>query len=742
MANTRFQAKRTSTSGLLPNTTNSGNLSYIAAGEFAVNLTDKKVLSSNGTQTFEVGANLSSLAVTTIVANGSTGNATQVLSSNGTGIYWAASAGAANAATMNTYTYTIVSNTTTITGADDTSNTLVYTSGLESVFINGSRQIAGVDYNRTSNTTITLTSNVVAGEVVQVTTLNASITSGGGTVGGSNAQVIFNDSSSANGSASFTFNKTTTTLAVGSNVTVNTSTIFLGNSTVNTTIVAGNVNLQGTQLKVGNVVVNDNQLVIGNVTITDTQITVGNSTVNTVLSSTGSLSGKTLAAGNTSITGFANVSTSVNSALLTVGTSFIANSIGAYHTGTVNAASHTVGTSFIANSIGAYHTGTMNAASHTVGTSFIANTTQVTIAAGVKLSANGGVGTAGQVLSSNGSTGSPYWATVAGGGGGVTTFDGGSTGLSPYSASNGAVSLGGTLNVGYGGTGTSTYPSNGQLLIGTSGGGYAVANLTAGSGVSITKGSGTITIAATGGGGGGPYIAFFQFEPSNGTYIGNGPTYPTQQSPVVYWDSGLNQASLWWYWPTGSANNNGVSINGGITVQDNTGTYTNYISGTDFSSSVSNWYGSGYVIGIYGLSVTNAGLRALMANTASQLGSPAIAPRGTSVYGSQSTITANVSGGTNPSYSSGGRPIIVTPGYSNGYYNIYFNSGSPTYDSGLNLNSLTIDNNLGTGSYTYYSGTDFSYISTGNDSNQQFSCQIYMVSNTTLSTLLDNTIIN
>ena len=65
-------------------------------------------------------------------------------------------------------------------------------------------------------------------------------------------------------------------------------------------------------------------------------------------------------------------------------------------------------------------TGTVNAASFTVGTNFIANTTQVTIAAGVLLSANGGVGTAGQVLSSNGSTGSPYWATASGGGSTVT----------------------------------------------------------------------------------------------------------------------------------------------------------------------------------------------------------------------------------------------------------------------------------------------------------------------------------
>jgi disulfide oxidoreductase YuzD len=106
-----------------------------------------------------------------------------------------------------------------------------------------------------------------------------------------------------------------------------------------------------------------------------------------------------------------NAVTSVNSALLSVGTSFIANTTGAYHTGTMNAASYTVGssfianstaivgtgyanlttsvnsalltvgTSFIANTTGAYHTGTMNAASHTVGALFTANSTLVNAAA-------------------------------------------------------------------------------------------------------------------------------------------------------------------------------------------------------------------------------------------------------------------------------------------------------------------------------------------------------------------------
>jgi hypothetical protein len=82
----------------------------------------------------------------------------------------------------------------------------------------------------------------------------------------------------------------------------------------------------------------------------------------------------TLAAGNTTITGFVNASVSVNSALLTVGTSFIANTLGAYHTGTVNAASHTVGTTFVVNSTSLTF-GTINATSNGV----LVNTNIVTV---------------------------------------------------------------------------------------------------------------------------------------------------------------------------------------------------------------------------------------------------------------------------------------------------------------------------------------------------------------------------
>jgi hypothetical protein len=64
-----------------------------------------------------------------------------------------------------------------------------------------------------------------------------------------------------------------------------------------------------------------------------------------------------------------------------------------------------------------------------------------------------------------------------------------------------SLTLGAALPVSSGGTGQTSY-TDGQLLIGnTTGNTLAKSTLTAGSGISITNGSGSITIAATGGGG-------------------------------------------------------------------------------------------------------------------------------------------------------------------------------------------------------------------------------------------------
>jgi hypothetical protein len=58
---------------------------------------------------------------------------------------------------------------------------------------------------------------------------------------------------------------------------------------------------------------------------------------------------------------------------------------------------------------------------------------------------------------------------------------------------------GGVIPVSAGGTGLSSTPANGALDIGN-GTGFTRATLTAGSGISVTNGAGSITIAATGGG--------------------------------------------------------------------------------------------------------------------------------------------------------------------------------------------------------------------------------------------------
>ena len=56
-----------------------------------------------------------------------------------------------------------------------------------------------------------------------------------------------------------------------------------------------------------------------------------------------------------------------------------------------------------------------------------------------------------------------------------------------------------TIARAHGGTGLTSAPANGELLIGN-GSGYALSTLTAGSNITITEGSGSITIAAAGGG--------------------------------------------------------------------------------------------------------------------------------------------------------------------------------------------------------------------------------------------------
>jgi hypothetical protein len=82
------------------------------------------------------------------------------------------------------------------------------------------------------------------------------------------------------------------------------------------------------------------------------------------------------------------------------------------------------------------------------------------------------------------------------------TFSGGPV------TNSGVITMAGTLGISSGGTGLGATPTNGQLLIGN-GTGFTLATLTQGANVTITAGTGSITIAATGGGGGSNAYAWF-----------------------------------------------------------------------------------------------------------------------------------------------------------------------------------------------------------------------------------------
>jgi hypothetical protein len=127
----------------------------------------------------------------------------------------------------------------------------------------------------------------------------------------------------------------------------------------------------------------------------------------------------------------------------------------------------------------------------------LANCTGVSLTAGVSGTlpvANGGTGVATStgsgnvVLSTSPTLVTPILGTPTSGN------------LSNCTGVSLTAGVSGTLPVANGGTGLTATPSNGQIDIGN-GTGFTRAAITAGSGVSVTNGAGTITIAATGSGG-------------------------------------------------------------------------------------------------------------------------------------------------------------------------------------------------------------------------------------------------
>jgi hypothetical protein len=161
-----------------------------------------------------------------------------------------------------------------------------------------------------SNTSVTLAAT--ANSVKTVYDYATTIAATGTPPSGANTNIQFNNSGAFGGSAAFTFNSTTNTvtvgsqLSVGANVSLTTDFLRIGNSSVNTAISAASITLNG---------VNVNTAITGNAATAFTNATAFASNATNI--STGTLANARLPS-DISVT-------TVNAATLSVGANFIAN---------------------------------------------------------------------------------------------------------------------------------------------------------------------------------------------------------------------------------------------------------------------------------------------------------------------------------------------------------------------------------------------------------------------------------
>ena len=161
--------KRSSTQNAVPTT---GDLSL---GEVAINTYHGRMYTEKNdgsAAVIEIGSSPKTLSVNDAYSfPTSDGTSNQILQTNGSGTLSFASAASSGVVT---FTYTIGSTVTVISGNDDDSNALLYTAGSEQVYLNGVKLIGGgVDYTATNSSTITLVANAISGDVLEVVAITA-----------------------------------------------------------------------------------------------------------------------------------------------------------------------------------------------------------------------------------------------------------------------------------------------------------------------------------------------------------------------------------------------------------------------------------------------------------------------------------------------------------------------------------------------------------------------------------------
>jgi hypothetical protein len=457
MANTRFQHKRSTVSGVTPTT------SDIAAGELGLNLADRRIFTSNGSAVFELGSNLTSLSVSgnaVITGSANAANVTAALfTGNVTGT-------ASNATNLNSQPGSFYTNATNLaTGTvptarlgSGTANSTTFLAGdqtYKTVTVSAVTSVATGNGLTGGPITSTGTVSVLSNSGITANSTGLFVTQGTGTVVNSTGvhvnstyigTLTANNSTNLNGQpASFYTNATNLTTGTLNNArlpstisvsAVNASTFGIGSAislfsqgangfSVNENFSVGNNSITGYHFTSGagrssvvftlarTDVFTSGFGVTGNTSNND--FIIGGEFSNTnLIFKTGlgmpfNVAGGTVRftvanSGLVTLTNNLHAGNSTSNLQLSNTTLVISNST---TTTTVGLTDIRLGNSTVNTFI--------NASGLTTAANVLINATgELVISPGAGIFANGSLGTAGQVLSSNGT--SVYWTTVATGG--------------------------------------------------------------------------------------------------------------------------------------------------------------------------------------------------------------------------------------------------------------------------------------------------------------------------------------
>ena len=242
-----------------------------------------------------------------------------------------------------------------------------------------------------------------------------------------------------------------------------------------------------------------------------------------------------------------------------------------------------------------------------------------------------GVSQTAAYLQVNGSQGLPFQIQI--------------DGITGLQVSHAGVTLPTPLAPASGGTGLSSIPTNGQLLIGN-GTGYTLGTLTAGPGVSITNAAGSVTIGFSGAGTG--TVTSVQLATGSTGLTVNGGTTATVTTSGAFNLAGTLAVA---YGGTGVSSIAAgiVSSTGSVLASTTLGAGLSYSAGT-LSTSAFTSLAAGSGIAVSGNTITNAGIVSLAAGSGIAVSGNTITNAGVLQLG---TATGTIALGTNLSITSG-----------------------------------------------------------------------------------------